>query len=70
MVIYCVFFTVHMTSLTIFIGLCSYVKAMGTDLKIHMDEIAAEVTNHTHTASHQIGHRLMRQIQFHAIVFK
>lgn len=68
--IYLVYFTIHVTSITIFIGLCFSIRAMQTDLKIQIQEIDAAVGNHKGSHLHKIGCQLVKEIQFHAQIIK
>lgn len=68
--IYLVYFTIHMTSVAIFIGLCFSIRAMRIDLKMQMQEIGDGVGNRTTIHGRKIGCRLVKEIQFHSQIIK
>lgn len=68
--IYVVYFTVHLISMSFYIGLCFYVSAMLADLRIRLEEIDMLVKDLRSFKIREIRFKLSADIEFHAHIFE
>lgn len=68
--IYVVYFTVHLISLSFYIGLCFYVSAMLADLGIRLEEIDMDIKDVRSFKITEIECKLSADIEFHTHIFE
>lgn len=66
-----VYYSVHMTSAFLYMGLCFYVSAMQTDLKLQLEAIHIQaMSNYESLADPEFERKLFVEIEFHGRLYE
>lgn len=64
------YYSFHMISALFFIGLCFYVSAMRTDLKLRLQEVQSDVDNIGKMVDNEFERKIFNEIKFHGRLYE